>query len=334
MTATARGPLVVPLQPGIATEIFRECLTEPFARAFGVRVETPARTEHFLDDVRRDVESGGHRFDVVEWPQHQLIEAKRLGLCERIDYGALPSLADMPARYLDADGLGVGVFVWGMTLVYNPERLSSPPRRWADLWSEALRGRIALRDQLGSSYLMPATCAVLGLRTEDLGEDDNFERAWTKLADLAAQVKVWARSEGHVQELIADGTVDVAEQFIDVAQIQKDRGVPVEVAFPEEGPVWGYRSWTVVTGSRNADLAREFIDFAQAPAQQKSLCERFYGHPVNRRVVLDEAVAPRIYGKALRDEDISFPDWEWYASRPDVEARWRRLIGAPPESPG
>lgn len=326
MAGASDDRLVVPLQPGIATEIFRKCLTEPFARAFGVEVETPPRSEHFIDDVRRSVESGAADYDVVEWAPHWLAEAKRTGLCEPIDFAALPNLADMYPRYLDPDGYGVGVFVWGMTIIYNPDLLDRPPTRWADLWSPWLKRRIALRDQLGSGYLMQATCKVLGISVDALADDAVFERAWSKLGDLAGQVSQWCHSEGHVQEVIASGAVAVSQQFIDVAQIQRDRGVSIEVVFPEEGPVWDFRSWTVVKGCRRPELARAFIDFAQAPEQQKSLCETFYGHPVNRKVKLDEALLPRIYGGPCSDSDISFASWEWYLSRPDIEERWRRLI--------
>ena len=73
-------------------------------------------------------------------------------------------------------------------------------------------------------------------------------------------------------------------------------------------------------------FARAFIDFAQSAPRQKALCETFYGHPVNRRVELDSALTSRIYGRPTKDEDLSFPDWEWYLMRPDLDERWSRLI--------
>lgn len=326
MARNEKRKLSIPLQPGIATEVFRRCLTEPFARAFDVEVDTPARTESFLDDVRKDVELGRRSFDVVEWRQQLFTQAKAFGLCEPLDYADMPNTSDMYPRYLDPDGFGVGVFVYGMTIVYNPKKVRRPPKRWADLWSPEFRGMLALRNEFAAGYLMFVVCKAFGIASKDLKNDAVFERAWVRLAELVKQVKVWARSEAHVQEIMARGEAGIAEQFIDVAQIQKDRGVDIEVVFPEEGPIWDHRSWTVVKGTREPELARAFIDFAQAPEQQKSLCETFYGHPVNRKVRLNDALARRIYGRLGTDADIELFTWDWYHSRPDIEDRWRHLI--------
>lgn len=38
MAGTSEDRLVAPPQSGIATAVFRKCLTEPFARAFGVDI--------------------------------------------------------------------------------------------------------------------------------------------------------------------------------------------------------------------------------------------------------------------------------------------------------
>lgn len=316
----------MPLQPGIATEIFRRCLTEPFAKAFGVKVETPARSEHFLEDVLDDIKAGRNSFDVVEWPQQLFRKAKQIGICMKLDYAAMPNLADMYPRYLDPDRYGVGVFVYGMVPVYVPSMVARPITSWSDLWAAEFRNKIALRDQIAPGQLMAITCKALGIDMKKLKDADTFDRAWAKLRALVAQAGLWANSEGHVQEIIAAKRAAVSEQFIDVAQIQKDRGVEIEVVFPTEGPVWAYRSWTIITGSPNAELAREFINFVQGPGPQKDLAESFYGHPTNRMVKLDERLIPRIYGGHLSDADLSFPDWDWYFDRPDLEERWKHLI--------
>lgn len=324
--ALSKDRLSVPLQPGIATEIFRRCLTEPFAKTFGVGVDTPARSEHFLEDVQEDIKAGRHSYDVVEWPQHLFRKAKRAGICMKLDYARMPNLADMHPRYLDPSTFGVGVFVYGMVPVYVPGMVPRPITSWADLWAPEFKNRIALRNQIAPGQLMAITCKVLGIGTERLRDEKTFERAWTKLTALVAQAGLWANSEGHVQEIIASKQAAVSQQFIDVAQIQKDRGVEIEVVFPSEGPVWAYRSWTIVEGSRNTELAREFINFVQGPGPQKDLAESFFGHPTNRKVKLDERLLPRIYGGRLTDADLSFPDWDWYLDRSDVEERWKCLI--------
>ena len=318
--------LSVPLQPGIATEVFRRCLTEPFERAFGVTVDTPPRSEQFLQDVKEDMEAGRHSYDVVEWPQLQFQMAKRLGMCLPLDYSLMPNLGDMHPRYLDVDMQGVGVFVYGLVPVYVPSLVPRPITRWADLWAPEFRGQIALRDQIMSNQLMAVTCKVLGIAMGELADERTFERAWAKLAELARNAGHWAHSEGHVQEVIAAKRVPISQQFIDVAQIQKDRGVEIEVVFPEEGSIWAYRSWTIVEGSRNQELAREFINFVQGAGPQKALAESFFGHPTNRRVDLDPAIVPRIYGRPMADADLSFPTWDWYLERRDIEERWNRLL--------
>ena len=324
--AQSKQRLSVPLQPGIATEIFRRCLTEPFERAFGVTVDTPPRSERFLQDVKEDMEAGRHSFDVVEWPQLQFQMAKRLGMCLPLDHSSMPNLGEMHPRYLDLDMLGVGVFVYGLVPVYVPSLVPRPINKWADLWAPEFKGMIALRDQIMSNQLMAVTCKVLDVPMAELRDERTFEHAWAKLSELVRNAGSWAYSEGHVQKIIASRQVPISQQFIDVAQIQKDRGVEIEVVFPDEGPVWAYRSWTIVKGSRNADLAHEFINFVQGAGPQKALAESFFGHPTNSRVKLDPCLVPRIYGSELSDDDLSFPSWDWYLDRTDIEVRWNRLL--------
>jgi spermidine/putrescine-binding protein len=324
--ANSAQSLSVPLQPGIATEIFRRCLTEPFAKAFGVTVDTPPRSERFLQDVQEDMAAGRRSFDVVEWPQLQFEMAKRRDMCVKLDYASMPNLAEMHQRYLDPGMFGVGVFVYGLVPVYVPGLVPRSVGSWADLWAPEFKNKIALRDQIMSNQLMAITCKVLGISMAELRNSDTFERAWAKLAELVRNAGHWADSEGHVQEIISSRQAAVSQQFIDVAQIQKDRGVEIEVVFPSEGPVWAYRSWTIVKGSRNVELAREFINFVQGAGPQKDLAESFFGHPTNSTVKLDERLIPRIYGGRLAEADLSFPEWDWYLERTDIEERWSRLF--------
>lgn len=318
--------LTVPLQPGIATEIFRKCLTLPFEEEFGVEVETPPRSERYLEEVTADAEAGKCGFDVVEWGPFFFPKAKRAGLCEPLDFSLLPNTRDMHERYLDKDGFGVGVFVWGMAPVYVPGLAPFTISSWGDFWKPEIASRLALRDQIAMGHLVPIACRALGIDTRDLGDDKVFDRCWNKLTELAGQVPAWAESEGHVQALIAEKKVAVSHNFIDVVQIQKDRGVSIEVVFPEEGVIWGFRSWTIVKGCRNPELAHAFINFAQGREAQKRLAETFYGHPTNGTVELDEAIVPRIYGGRLNDDDLQFPDWDWYVERPDIDARWAAVV--------
>ena len=271
--------LVVPLQPGIGLEMFKRFLADPFAEAFGVDVRTPERSEHFVDDVRADVRSGGHGYDVVEWPQYDLHQVKQEQLCECLDYASMPNVARMDRRYLDPDGCGVGVFVYGMVPVYIPDMVPRPIRSWADLWDPAFKGTIALRDQLVAGKLMAITCKVLGISMDDLMRADVYEAAWAKLTQLVGNAGHWGSSEGHIQDLMAQRRIAVSHQFIDVAQIQRERGISIDVVFPLEGPIWAYRSWTIVKGSRHRDLAAASINFAQSEDRQRALVETFTDSP-------------------------------------------------------
>ena len=323
----SKQTLVVPLQPGIGLESFKRVLADPFAEAYGVEVRTPERSERFVDEVAADVRAGKRTYDVVEWPQYDLRRVKAEGLSEPIDYGRLPSVAQVDPRYLDPDGHGVGVFVYGMAPIFVPQSVPRPIASWSDLWDPAFKGAVALRDQLVAGKLMAIACKVLGVTTDDLVRDDVYEAAWAKLVALVANAGHWGSSEGHIQELIARRQVAVSHQFIDVAQIQKERGVAIEVTFPSEGAIWAYRSWTIVRGTRNRDLAEAFIDFAQSADRQKALIETFYGLPTNATVAPSENTVAKLFGGGPA-QPVSFPSWDWYfARRADADERWRRLGG-------
>lgn len=326
MVAAAKPRLSIPLVPGIAREVFSKSLTDPFAQAFGVDVETPDRPEVFVPEVEREVRSGNPRYDVVEWSEPDYTFAKRLGLCEPLRVANIPNISDVLEPYVDNSGHGVGVFVWAMVMVYDPERVAARPSSWRALWEPAFSGQVSVRNMLTASYIMPVICKVLGMDTRELNSDAGLNHAWAKLEELSEQVKVWWESEAHMQQLMARRQVLVGEQYNDVAQVQKDRGVPVEPVFPLEGGIFGFRRWTVVKNSRSRDLAEAFINFALAEPQQRALIQNFYGVPINRRVQLDPAFSLRVCGKTSPVVD-DFPDWEWYVRRPaELEDRWKGLL--------
>lgn len=310
-------------------EMFHRFLAVPFSEKYGVEVRTPGRSEHLLDEVAADLSRGSSSLDVIEWPQYDFYRAKRANLCEKIDYAQMPNVANVGAQFLDPDGYGVGVFVYGMLPVYVPSMVPRPLTSWEDLWDPAFRGTIALRDQLVAGKLMAITCKVMGISTGQLKDDETYERAWKKLEALVRNAGHWAISEGHIQELMAARKIAISHQFIDVAQIQKERGVDIEVVFPDKGPIWAFRSWTVVRGCKKPDLAREFINFAQSEDRQRALVETFYGIPTNTGTRIDPSVYEKLTGRdGVTEIPLTFPTWDWYFERPDAEARWQRLVNA------
>lgn len=168
---------------------------------------------------------------------------------------------------------------WGATvLVYRTDifrdRTLTPPKDWADLWREDLRGRIALLDQ--PREIIGLTLKKLGqsYNTADLTKVPNLE---SELAALNRQTRFYS-SDSVLQSLLVDDVWMAVAWSTDVLQAMK-RNPSIAGVFPTSGTalftdLWVRPTGTVLSNSKAAQsLTGQWINFCWQPsiASQLSL---------------------------------------------------------------
>ena len=120
-------------------------------------------------------------------------------------------------------------------------------------------------------------------------------------------------------------SISIAPWYPDRAASAADAGVPVAIAYPDEGAIGIKVTMVIPEGAANAEGAYEYVDNALAAEVQKCFAENMYAGPVNTGVTLDgaaaKAVPPEMFGK------LYFPDPEKIAANVgDWRQRWQREI--------
>jgi iron(III) transport system substrate-binding protein len=217
-----------------------------------------------------------------------------------------------------------GVYGGIIALGYNTEifaRKKLPvPRCWKDLANPVYKGELMLGNpnSSGTAYLMLATLVQV------FGEDEAFRY----LRAVHPNVNQYARSGIGPMTAVTRGETALGSTVLHGVINEIVRGFPVEAVLPCEGVGYEVGSVAIIKGTRNADAARKFVDFALSPEGQKiGLDVKEYAIPTNRNVALPAQVPPMTSIKVI---DYDFAKYGSSAERKRLLDRWEKEINSAP----
>ena len=165
------------------------------------------------------------------------------------------------------------VLAWNSAAV-GPEEA---PRDWDDLLDPKWRGKLLLRDPLGSGTLRTLFAMVLARSVAETGSE---ERGWRWLARLDAQTREYLHSPALMIEKLArqEGLVTVWE-LTDMLW-QEHRGRPLAFAFPSSGTPVINDAVGLVAGAPHPEAARAFLDWVGSAEGQLLAAREAFRLPV------------------------------------------------------
>ena len=155
---------------------------------------------------------------------------------------------------------------------YNPKKITTPPNSWNVLWDPKYKGRVgltALNSQLGIAFLAELN-RIKG------GNEGDFEPAFKALRELLPNVGAIAANLGAYATLWQQEQIDIAPYNFNFVQTLKAKGVPVELAMPDTGPVGWRTSLHLVKSAAEPDLAVQYIDSHLAADLQAQMLKEPY----------------------------------------------------------
>jgi len=304
VTAQAKT-LVVATFPGTWSEAHRELLAPYFRKRTGASLTQSILLAH--DQIARLVAVGGGRppFDVAILDDPQVLDAVKQNLIVEYPTAKSPHFAELLPQFQDKWGPKISMQVIGIG--YNPRKITTPPRSWDALWEPRYKGRVgltALNSQLGIAFLAE-------LNRLKGGNETNFEPAFQALRALLPNVGAVGANLGAYATLWQQEQVDIAPYNFNFVQTLKGKGVPVELAIPETGPVGWRTSMHLVKNAAEPDLAVQYIDSHLAAELQAQMLKPPYDViPTNGKVSLAGAIT-RAVAKTHADlARVRSFDWE------------------------
>ncbi|APO69035.1 spermidine/putrescine ABC transporter substrate-binding protein [Rhizobium gallicum] len=276
-----------------AQDDFKTLVYDPFEKQCGCKlvVETGNSVERL---AKMEANKANPVVDMAVVSMADALSASRKGLVEKIDpskltnFGKLYDLAKDP----NGDGMSVGYTFYATSIAYRSDKMKI--ESWADLLKPEYVGHVAFPNVTTNQG--PPALYMLGLAlgkdTPDLkgaieavGEkkDDivTFYEKSSQLIQLMQQEEIWAAPIG---------------RFSWAGFTKLD--LPVAWATPKEGQTGGMNVMVVTKGSKNQDLALQFMDFWLSTDIQTKLAEKLIDSPANKEVKVSEAAANNLtYGE-------------------------------------
>ena len=239
----------------------------------------------------------------------------REGLTDAPDAKAVPEFANL---YPIAQDGAYGVYLHAIALIYDPEKVKTPPTSWFDLWKPEYRNRVLVPNTKTTVNQAFVTAIVRSMGGSERREKD-VQEARKKLLELRQNVVVFHTGTSQALTVMKSGDAWLGVAVAGYAYGAKDRGQSVDVAYPKEGALGAVDYMTVATHSKNKELAHAYVNTALGKKAQSAVVEEVYWGPTNKTA----EVSPKARERAVIGEDavkkLINPEWDHLAT---VRAEW------------
>ena len=282
-----------------------------FETEFGVRVRYGIYESN--EEMLARVMGGNSGWDIV-FPTDYLVKPMLAnGLLAPIRRELLPNIAQLEPRFQQPAWdpelkWSVPYMVTAAGIAYN-RKLTPPPKAWADMWDERLRGRMTMLDDPFDTIGACLKKLGLSVNSSDPGE---LRRASAEAIRQKPLLRAYLNAE--VRDQLVSGDVLAAHMWNTTAQQAMDSSRDVGFVYPKEGYAVYPDCSVILRESRREEPAHQFINFLLRP-------DIAAANALAARTTTTNAGARKILPPAFRDNPTLYPS-------ADVVARgeWARTV--------
>lgn len=237
---------------------------------------------------------GGGQYDLVSASGDATLRLIYGGDVQPIDVGLIPEFNDFLEQLKNpphntVNGLHYGLsYEWGPnTLMWNADKITTPPTSWADIYDPKYKGQITVPD----NPIQIADAALYLMKTQpDLGIKDPYELNRKQLNAAATLLayqrplikKYWALASDEI-ELFKNGDAIIGASWPYQTNALKGDGVNVMDTVPAEGATGWADSWMLSTKSKHVMCAYQFMRYVSTPEVQAQQAIYFGETPANAK---------------------------------------------------
>ncbi len=271
---------------GTYEQLTRSIIIPAFEKATGIKVKLVVGTA--LSNYSKVVASRNNPDMDVYW-SNELTHAagKQQGLYEKLDPKVLTNLPDIYDSARDPDNIGVGSHVQATGFQYNSKALREAgipaPTSWNDLWDPRLKGKVALY-----SFNVAYSQDLLVILTKLAGGTEKDVRPGLerlKALKSSGNLAMFASSPAELDNMLVQGQAWITVNGSARAYILKDRGAPIDFAYPKEGAGFFTNYFDVVKNAPHPKAAQVLVNFLIGPEIQEVIAKDVVAAPVNKKVV-------------------------------------------------
>lgn len=277
----------------LSQDQYGEILYKPFEAKCGCKlvVETGNSIERL---AKMEANKANPVIDMAVVSMSDALGAARAGLTDKIDTARLANFGKLYdiAKDPNGDGMSLGYTFYDASIAYRTDKMKI--ESWGDL----------LKPEVASHLAFPNVTTTLGAPAlymigKALGKDspDLKEAIAAVGAEKDAIVTFYVKSSQLVQLMQQEEIWAAPIGRFNWAPFTK-LGLPIAWAKPKEGQTGGMNVMILPKGSRNRELALEFMDFWLSTEVQTRLAEKLVDSPANKEVKVSDAIAENLtYGE-------------------------------------
>lgn len=281
-----------------ADDVPQEVLDQ-FTTETGVAVELVTYDSQY--EAIANLRDGGI-YDVIVLDNEYMTVAIKEALLARLDYSVITNFRNISPNFrdliYDPQNQFSVPYNWGtLGIVVNPQKVSRPITKWADLWDAEFIGKVVIWNGIHTTVGM--TLKMLGYDANSTNFDELAE-AERKLMELKPSVLAFVGTSADVVSLLTEGDGAIGLGYVGDVFAAQDAGFTFEYVIPKEGTlVWG-DNFAIPASSTNIYTAQVFINYLLRPDVGAKILEyNYYSTP-------NEGVAPLV-AEDLRNNPLIFP---------------------------
>jgi spermidine/putrescine-binding protein len=287
------------------TEYIPEDALDCFQEVYGITVNREEYSAN--EEMYAKLSAGGSSYDLVQPSDYWVALMVRQGMLQKLDRSKVPVIETFDPSYLNQSfdpnneyTLPYQAGTYG--IVYNKDKVSTPPAAWADLWNPEYI-------QSGRMVFLDDNRAGIGLALLTLGYDINtvdqkqLDEAKAKLMELRPGIKLFD-SDSPKTALIA-GDVDLGMTWTGEAELAHRENPSIEYVYPKEGAILWMDNYAMPKDAPHADAAYAWLNYTLQPDLFWLMLQDFpYTMPSKGALAYAQANAPDLY-KQYMDSPIT-----------------------------
>ena len=306
-----------------AQDEFNEILYKPFEEKCDCKVvvETGNSVERL---AKIEANKANPVIDMAVMSMADSLSAARQDLIDTIDTSKLTNydkLYDI-AKDPNGDGKSVGYTFYSTSIVYRTDKMEI--ESWGDLLKDDIAPHVAFPNVTTNQG--PPALYMLG---KAMGSDSpDLKAPIDAVAEKADDIVTFYVRSSQLVQLMQQEEILAAPigRFAWAPFAKLD--LPLAWATPKEGQTGGMNVMVVTKGSKNRDLALEFMDFWLSTDIQTKLAEAMVDSPANKDVKVSEEVANNItFGEDTAKSLKLLPSEVILDHRDQWLAEWNAKVG-------
>ncbi len=241
------------------TEYIPQDMQECFEKVYNIKVNRDEYSAN--EEMYAKLSAGGTAYDLVQPTDYIVGPMVKNGLIQKLDQSKLPVLANFDPNYLNlsfdqGNEYTIPYEAGTDAIVYNADKVTTPPQSFADLWKPEYAGKLVMLDD--SRATIGATLLTLGydVNTKD---PKQLDEAKAKLKELVPNVKLFD-SDSPKTALIA-GDVDLGMTWTGEAFLAQQEVSSIQYVYPTEGAMLWQDNWAMPKDAPHPDAAYAWLNY-------------------------------------------------------------------------